>query len=52
MYKNYKVKVTTVAHDCPVIQELLLMWKTYDEWENGKHRKVNVYCPYCDKLIK
>jgi len=50
--RNYKVKVTTVAHDCPIVQELLLVWKTYDEWVDGKHKRVKVYCQHCDKLIK
>jgi hypothetical protein len=50
--KHYKVKATTTVHECPVIQDLMLIWKTYDEWVDGKHKKVKVYCPHCDKLIK
>lgn len=50
--KMYKVKATTVAHYCPVVQELLLVWKTWDEWDNGKHKKIKNYCFHCDRLIK
>ena len=51
MYKDYRVKVTTVAHYCPIMQDLLLVWKSWDEWENGKHKKIKNYCYHCDKLI-
>jgi len=36
----YRVKVTTVAHDCPIVQELLLVWKTYDETDPTQARKM------------
>jgi len=48
----YKVKVTTVAHYCMIVQDILLIWKSWDEWDNGKHIKIKSYCYHCDKLIK
>ena len=51
LIKMYKVKVTTVAHYCPIVQDILLIWKTWDEWDNGKHKKIKSYCYHCDKLI-
>jgi len=47
----YKVKVTTVAHYCMIVQDILLIWKSWDEWDNGKHKKIKSYCYHCDKLI-